>query len=59
MRWVGCVASIGEMKCVYKTFVRKCERKRPLRKPRHRWEHNIRMDLKELDWEGVDSGGLL
>jgi hypothetical protein len=30
------------------------EGKRPLRKPRHRWEDNIRMDLREIGWEGVD-----
>jgi hypothetical protein len=31
----------------------KPEGKRPLRKPRHRWEY-IRMDLREIGWEGVD-----
>jgi hypothetical protein len=30
------------------------EEKRPLGKPRRRWEDNIRMDLKEIGWEGVD-----
>jgi hypothetical protein len=30
------------------------EGKRPLRRPRHRWEDNIRMDLREVGWEGVD-----
>jgi hypothetical protein len=28
--------------------------KRPLRKPRHRWEDNIRMDLREIGWDVVD-----
>jgi hypothetical protein len=28
--------------------------KKPLRKPRHRWEYNIRMDLSEMGWVGVD-----
>jgi hypothetical protein len=32
----------------------KTEGKRPLRRPRHRWEDNIRMDLREARWEGVD-----
>jgi len=30
------------------------EGKRPLGKPRHRWEDNIRMYLKEVGWKGVD-----
>jgi hypothetical protein len=33
---------------------RKCEGKRPLKKPRCRWENNIIMDLKEIGWEGLD-----
>jgi hypothetical protein len=28
--------------------------KRPLRKPRHRWEDKIRMDVRGIGWEGVD-----
>jgi hypothetical protein len=35
-------------------LVGKPEEKRPLRKPRHRWEDNMRMDLMEIGWEGVD-----
>jgi hypothetical protein len=35
-------------------LVGKPEGKRPLRRPRHRWDNNISMDLKEMDWEGVD-----
>jgi hypothetical protein len=34
--------------------VRKYEGKRQLGRPRHRWEDNIRMDLREIGWEGVD-----
>jgi hypothetical protein len=37
-----------------KIFVRKCEGKRPLRRHRHTWEDNIRMDLREIGWKGVD-----
>jgi ribosome biogenesis protein Nip4 len=33
---------------------RKPEEKRPLRRPRHRREDNIKMDLKEIGWEDVD-----
>jgi hypothetical protein len=39
---------------VYKTLVRIPEEKRPLRRPRYRWEDNIRMNLGEVGWEGVD-----
>jgi hypothetical protein len=35
-------------------LVGKPEGKRPLGKPRRRWEDNIRMDLREREWEGVD-----
>jgi hypothetical protein len=34
--------------------VRKPEGKRPLGRPRHRWEDNIRMDLREIGWSGMD-----
>jgi hypothetical protein len=53
MRWVGHVAHI-EMRNVYSIFVGKPEGKRPLGRPRRRWEDNIRMDLREIGWEGVD-----
>jgi ribosome biogenesis protein Nip4 len=35
-------------------LARKSEGKRPLRKPRNRWEDNIRMDLREIGWGSVD-----
>jgi hypothetical protein len=38
----------------YKILVRKPERKRPLRRPGHRWEDTIRMDLRKIGWEDVD-----
>jgi len=47
MRWAGHIAHIGEMRNVYKILVRKPEKKRPLRRPKHRWEDNIRLNLKE------------
>jgi hypothetical protein len=37
----------------YKIFVGKSERKTPLGMPRHRWEDNIRMDLREIRWKYV------
>jgi hypothetical protein len=32
----------------------KPEGERPLSKPRHRWENNIKMDLREIRWGGMD-----
>jgi hypothetical protein len=37
-----------------KLWSEKPEGKRPLVRPRRRWEDNIRMDLREIGWEGVD-----
>jgi hypothetical protein len=50
MRWAGHVALMGEERKVYKVLVRKPEGKRPLGRPRHRWENGIRMDLREIAW---------
>jgi hypothetical protein len=41
----------GEMRNAYKILVGKPEWKRPLGRPRRRWENNIIMDLKEIDWD--------
>jgi hypothetical protein len=38
----------------YKILVGKPVGKRPLRRPKSRWEDNIRMDLRKVGWEGVD-----
>jgi hypothetical protein len=35
-------------------LVVKCEEKKLLGRSRHGWENNIKMDLKEVGWEGVD-----
>jgi len=42
------------MRNACKILVRKPEGMRPLRRCRHTWEDNIRMDLRELGWENVD-----
>jgi hypothetical protein len=39
---------MGKERGVYRILVGKPERKRPLRRPRHMWEDNIRMDLQEV-----------
>jgi hypothetical protein len=41
-------------KNAYRIFVGKPERKRPLGTPRRRWENNIRKDLREVRWGGMD-----
>jgi len=42
------------MRNTHKTLVGKPEGKRPLGRRRCKWEDNIRMDLKEIWWEGVE-----
>ena len=52
MRWAG---HVGEGRGVHKVLVGKPERRRPLGRPRHRWEDSIKTDLQEVgggcgDW---------
>jgi hypothetical protein len=54
MRWAGHVARMGEKRNAYRLLVGKPEGKRPLGSPRRRWVDNIRMDLLEISWGGVD-----
>jgi hypothetical protein len=49
---------MGEGKVVHRVLVGKPEGKRPLRRPRHRWEDNIKMDLQEVGIGGMDWIGL-
>jgi hypothetical protein len=68
MRWAGRVARMGETRNAYRVLVGKPERKRPLGRPRCTWVDNVKMDLRETGWGGMDwidlaqdsdSGGLL
>jgi len=54
MRWAGLVARIGEKRGVYRHLVGKLEGKRPLGRPKRRWEVNIKMDLQEVGCGGMD-----
>jgi hypothetical protein len=45
MRWAGHAARMGEKRNMYRLLVEKQKRKRPLRRPRHRWIDNIKTDL--------------
>jgi hypothetical protein len=58
MRWAGHVARMGEKNNAYRILVGKPEGKRPLGRPRRRWVDNIRMDLGEVGWGGLDWIGL-
>ena len=48
------MAHMGEGRGMYRVLVRKPEGKRPLGRPRRRWEDNIKMDLQEVGCGGMD-----
>jgi len=48
MRWVGHVARMGEGRGVYRVLVEKPQGKKPLGRPRRRWEDNINLDRREI-----------
>jgi hypothetical protein len=52
MRWAGHVAREREMRCSDRILMGKPEGKRPLGKPRRRWENNIKMYIQEVRWGG-------
>jgi hypothetical protein len=54
MGWTGHVARIGEKRNLYRLLVGIPQRKRPLRRQRYRWVDNIKMDLREIEWGGMD-----
>jgi hypothetical protein len=54
MRWAGHVARMGEVRDAYNILVGRPEGRRPLVRPRHRWEDNIEMDLREIGFGDVD-----
>jgi hypothetical protein len=54
IRWAGHVACVGEERNVYKVLMTKPEGKRPLGRPRCKWEDGIRMDLGEIGWGSVE-----
>jgi hypothetical protein len=53
MRWAGHVARMGEKMNACRILVGKPESKRPLGGPRRRWVDNIKMDLREIGWDGI------
>jgi hypothetical protein len=54
MRWAEHVARMGENRVLSRVLVRKPEGNRPLGRPRHSWEGNIKMDLQGVECEGMD-----
>jgi hypothetical protein len=45
---------MGERRGAYRALAGKPEGRRPLGRPRRRWEDNIKMDLRKVGWEGAD-----
>jgi hypothetical protein len=56
IRGAGHVASMGEGRGVYRVLVGRPEGKRPLERPRRKWEDNIKLDLREI---GIDGANLI
>jgi hypothetical protein len=54
MWWVGHVARMGEGRGVHRVLVGRPESKRPLGRPRRRWEDNIKIDLREIWIDGAN-----
>jgi hypothetical protein len=54
IRWAGHVASMGEVRGAYNILFGRPEGRRPVGRPRRRWEDNIKMDLREIWFVGVD-----
>ena len=54
MRWAGHVTRMGEGRGVHRVLVGKPEGKRPLVRPKRRWDDNIKMEFEEVGCGGVD-----
>jgi hypothetical protein len=54
MIWARNIACMGEKTSAYIVLVRKSDGKRPIGRPRHRLEDNIKIDPKLMGWKGVD-----
>ncbi|KAJ4445651.1 hypothetical protein ANN_12334, partial [Periplaneta americana] len=54
LRWAGHVARMGESRNAYRVLVGRPEGKRPLVRPRRRWEDNIKMDLRKVGYDDRD-----
>jgi hypothetical protein len=54
MRWAGHVARMENGRGIYRLSVGRNKGKGPLRRPRHRWEDNIKIDLREIGIDGAN-----
>jgi hypothetical protein len=54
MKWAGNVARMGETRNAYRIMVGMPAGKRLLGRPRRRWVDNIKMNLREIGWDGMD-----
>ncbi|KAJ4445820.1 hypothetical protein ANN_12505 [Periplaneta americana] len=54
LRWSGHVAHMGESRNAYRVLAGRPEKKRPLGRPRRRWEDNIKIDLREVGYDARD-----
>jgi hypothetical protein len=54
MRWAGHVARMGEKRNAYRILVGKTEVTRPLGRQSRGWVDNIKMDLRKIEWHGMD-----
>ncbi|KAJ4433904.1 hypothetical protein ANN_16217 [Periplaneta americana] len=54
LRWAGHVARMGESRNAYRVLIGRPEGKKPLERPRRRWEDNIKMDLREVGYDDRD-----
>jgi hypothetical protein len=54
MRWAGHVARMGEVRGVCRTLVGRPKGKRPLGRPRRRWEYNIKTDRRKIGIDGAN-----
>jgi hypothetical protein len=54
MRWAGHVARMGEKRNAYRILVGMPEGKRRLGRSRRRWVDNIKMDLRDIEWDGMN-----
>jgi hypothetical protein len=54
MRWIGHIARMGKKRKAYRVLVSKPDGNRPLGRPRRRWVYNIKIDLREIRWDGLD-----
>jgi hypothetical protein len=54
MRWAGHVTQLRKNRNAYRILVGKPEGKRPLGRPCRKWVDSIKMNLREIEWDGVN-----